>query len=77
MDIYSKKIRPFFDAQFARLDRVNLQKYKGGRSKSIPGDTQVKTFLAEAIGHLMDCITDKREEESILISLYEQFEISR
>ena len=43
----------------------------------MPPDIQVKSFVAEAIGHLMDCIVDKKEEESILVSLYEQFELTR
>ena len=74
MEVYKKKIRPFFDAQFARLDRNIQQKYKGGRAKMLPEDTQVKTFIAEAIGHLMDSMNDSKQEESILISLYSQFE---
>ena len=36
METYRKKIRPFFDAQFARLDRNIQQKYKGGRTKQMP-----------------------------------------
>ena len=76
MDIYKKKLRPFFDAQFARLDRNFQQKYKGGRGKLIPEDSQVKTFIAEAIGYLMDCVPDQKDEEQILVSLYSQFEMS-
>ena len=70
MDTYRKKIRPFFDAQFARLDRNIQQKYKGGRSKQMPEEIQLWTFITEAIGHLMDCISNKKEEETVLIYLY-------
>ena len=70
METYKKKIRPFFDAQFACLDRNIQQKYKGTRAKRLPEDTQVKTFITEAIGHLMDCISSKKDEENVLIYLY-------
>ena len=43
----------------------------------MPPDVQVKSFVSEAIGHLMDCIVDQKEEESVLVSLYEQFELTR
>ena len=42
----------------------------------LPEDTQLKTFIAEAIGHLMDCMSSRQDEEHILISLYTQFEQS-
>ena len=76
METYRKKIRPFFDAQFARLDRNIQQKYKGGRAKLLPEETQIKTFITEAIGHLMDSVGSQRDEENILIYLYSQFEQS-
>ena len=42
----------------------------------LPEDSQIKTFLSEAIGHLMDCVPEQSEEEQILVSLYTQFEQS-
>ena len=74
MEKYKKQIRPFFDAQFARLDRNIQQKYKGNRNKQLPEETQLKTFITESIGHLMDSIADRKDEENILIHLYNQFE---
>ena len=62
VEYYVRKIKPFFDAQFNRLDRMVMNGVDGYQSSN------VKTFIEEAIFLLLDSIKSREEQERILKS---------
>ena len=64
---YQSKIRPFFNAQFARLDR--LINKRGGAKQDTSESKQVKLFVIEAISALVESVGNRKEEERILRSV--------
>ena len=69
---YNTKIKPFFTAQFARLDR--LFDKRAGAPKETQENRQVKLFVVEAIGSLIEAVGNKKEEERILRSFMVQYD---
>ena len=63
---YWSKLRPFFNSQFARLDK--LVNKRSGAKQETSENNQVKLFVIEAIGALIESIGNQKEEERILRS---------
>ena len=77
---YETVLRPFFEAQFVRLDRlININKKNGAKQDPKSENMQVKAFLVETIGTMLEAVSNRKEEERILRSLlvnYDDYFIS-